>query len=84
MSDRAFARQLTLATLRWNLTQEARKARVQILRDGLTPTYPTLRHYLALAVERARPRSSIVPWHLPDEVVSRMIGVVVNEETDRD
>jgi hypothetical protein len=84
MSDPVFERQLMLAILRGNLTREAHKARAQILRDGLTPSYSVLRHYIVQALERAKPRSSIIPWHLPDEVVTRMVGFVVNEQADRD
>jgi hypothetical protein len=39
----------------------------------------TLRDDLIFEVARAHPRSLLVPWHVSDEIVEQMIGVVVTD-----
>jgi hypothetical protein len=76
---REFDRLMILACLRWNLTQLAQGFVNDVAAESKTATRQQVEHYLALEVARARPRSTIVPWHLPQAVVDRAITLVAKE-----
>jgi hypothetical protein len=78
-ADRDFERQMLLARLRGNLMNEAIHAVEAHRRDGVEPNFENLVTALTFAVAKANPRSSIVPWHLPDQIVLKMIHVVAGD-----
>jgi hypothetical protein len=77
--DAEFDKQMLLARLRWLLTNEARWVVQRLRRDGISPTAESIASGLLIAVGTARPRSRLVPWHLHDATVEKMIAIVANE-----
>jgi hypothetical protein len=77
MTAREFEHRMLLARLRWLLTDEARRIALRLEQDGAL-TAENLAPMLMLAVTRVRPRSRLVPWHLSNAIVERMVGVVAN------
>jgi hypothetical protein len=43
----------------------------------------TLRDQLVLAIANARPRSRLIPWHLTDRVVERIVDAVVADVNEK-
>lgn len=74
--DRKFDASMTVARCRWNLTLEAERLTRQMLLEGSFRA-PALRDQLLLAIAHARPRSRLIPWHLTDRVVERIVNAVV-------
>jgi hypothetical protein len=68
-----------LAHLRGLLTTEAHVVAYRLRREGLAPTAENIATALVLAVGTARPRSRLVPWHLDDVVVEKMIAIVSDD-----
>jgi hypothetical protein len=64
-----------LAHLRWNLAVEAGRIIDQLRVEGVEITSGLVADSLMFAVARARPRSHLVPWHLADSTVARMIPI---------
>jgi hypothetical protein len=71
--DLVFERQLLLARLRGNLEREALQCAAELRREGLPLSAENLEFRLLQRVASGRPRSRIVPWHLPDSVVAAAI-----------
>jgi hypothetical protein len=78
MADPDFEARMLLAHLRWLLTDEAHSIVQRLERDGIPLGVENIAPMLMLAVRRARPRSRLVPWHLSNAVVERMIRVVTD------
>jgi len=76
--DLDFERQVLLANLLNNLVQAAHDAAEELRRDGIAVGAENLKSALMFAIVNARPRSSIVPWHLPDSIVEKTIYVAIN------
>ena len=74
--DRHFEAAMLVARCRWNLTLEARGLTTRMLADG-SFSGPALRDQLLLAIAHARPRSRLIPWHLSDGVMERIVNAVV-------
>lgn len=74
--DRAFDRQMILARLRWNLCKEAEAVVADLNRQSIPIDVGTIEIMLAKRVSEVRPRSVIVPWHVSEQIVDRMIHVV--------
>ena len=72
---RQFDRHMIVARVRWLLQQEARAI---LLQQG-NLTAGGLRDQLVFSVGRARPRSRLVAWNLPDSGVEAIIGAVVRD-----
>jgi len=75
--DRDFERRILLARLLSNLVQAAHDGAEDLRRDELTVTPENLKSALIFAVVNARPRSSLVPWNLPDSIVEKTIPVAI-------
>jgi len=74
---------MLLARLRGNLEDAARTVEARLYRDGVEVNAESLSAALILHLARVQPRSAIVPWHLPDKVVLKMIAVVAAELAGR-
>ncbi len=74
--DRDFELRMLIARCRWLLTLEARGIAARLLADNSFHVQ-LLRDELLLTVARSNPRSRLIPWHLTDRVVERIIKVVV-------
>lgn len=77
--DAEFYKRMLLARLRWLLINEAAVIASRLQRDGITLTTESLAITLMQAVGSARPRSLLVPWHLDDATVERMVRVVSDD-----
>ena len=77
--DREFEAALIIARTRWNLTLEARTFAHRLARNGETITAEMIRDGLIAAVANAKPKSSIVAWHLPDDAVIEIIDQVAKD-----
>jgi hypothetical protein len=75
--DLEFERRVLLGHLLHNLVQAAHDAAEEFRRDGIAVTHENLRSAVMIAVVNARPRSTVVPWNLPDSVVEKTIPVAV-------
>jgi hypothetical protein len=74
--DLKFDASMVIARCRWSLALEADALTRRMLADGsFSPL--ALSDQLALAIAKARPRSRLIPWHLTDPVVERIINAVV-------
>jgi len=73
--DRAFAAAMIIARCRWLLTLEARGIATRLLADG-SFSGQLLCDELLLAIVH-KPRSRLIPWHLSDRVVERIVDAVV-------
>lgn len=82
--DRDFDRKMLLARLRWNLLCRCPIAANQLRREGIDVRPDGLSDQLLFRVANARPRSAIVPWHVPDDAVLAMIPLVVREFLSED
>ncbi len=78
MSDGDFEQRMLLARLRGLLTTEAKYLVRKMKKEGMSLAVENISSGLMLAVARAQPRSRLVPWHLPDSVVEKMIRVVAS------
>jgi hypothetical protein len=70
---------MVLARLRWLLIKEGAQVEQRLRREGLTLCVQNIATGLLLAAGSAKPRSRLVPWHLDDTTVEKMIGVVARE-----
>ncbi|HUY28172.1 MAG TPA: hypothetical protein VMV27_12200 [Candidatus Binataceae bacterium] len=68
--DHDFERKMLLAHLRANLDREALRCVAELRRDALPVNPANVEFRLSQRIVNARPRSAIVPWHLPDEIVA--------------
>ena len=68
---------MVVARCRWNIALEADVLTRAMLADGRFSRL-ALRDQLSLAIANARPRSRLIPWHLANEVVERILNVVVD------
>lgn len=72
-ADRAFDRRMFLARLRGNLEPVALQAETGMRREGVPVTPDNLALRMQDVIARTKPRSRIVPWHLPTEIVDAAI-----------
>lgn len=71
--------EMAVARTRWLLLLEARSI-VRALRHSDDPvTRELLMHHLGLAILHARPRSKLIAWHLPSDVVDEIVRRVAAE-----
>ncbi len=76
---RKFDELMLIARPRSNLTKLARQAAGELCAQGIQP-YPQILHDTMLSrVANARPRSAIIPWHLPDAIVQQVAWLVAND-----
>jgi hypothetical protein len=75
---RQFAAAMVVAQCRWLLTLEARGIATKLLIDD-SFSAQLLRDQLLIAIAHAKPRSRLVPWHLNDAAVEKVIGAVVHD-----
>ena len=69
---------MVVARCRWLLTLEARGIATRLVADG-SFNAQLLQHQLLFAIAHAKPRSRLIPWHLNDTAVERIIVAVVAE-----
>jgi hypothetical protein len=74
--SRILERRILLARLRWNLMSASRSLIRDLRRDGIEVHARNVESALILHVASTRPRSAIVPWHMPDEIVLKVIRIV--------
>jgi hypothetical protein len=75
--DTEFEQRILMARLRWLLTNEGKSIVRRFESEGaLTLTVGDIAPMLMLAVAKSQPRSRLVPWHLSNAVVERMVQVV--------
>jgi hypothetical protein len=82
--DRDFERQTLIARLRWNLERPALQIAGELRRDGLSVSAVNIETKLVANIANAKPRSAIVPWHLPDSVVlaiTRLVAAKLAEQS---
>ena len=77
--DRAFERRMLIARLRWQLERAALSITGELRRDGLNVSAVNIEGGLITRVANAQPRSSFIPWDLPDSVVLATIRAVAAE-----
>jgi hypothetical protein len=77
--DRVFDRRMFLARLRGNLEPVALQAEASMRREGLPVTSDDLALRMQDVIARTQPRSRIVPWHLPTEIVDAAIERTARE-----
>lgn len=68
---------MLLARLRGNLVDAAHELAEKLRRDDCPVTGETIRDAIIFETARAIPRSVLIPWHLTDDVIEPMIGIVV-------
>ena len=69
---------MVVARCRWLLTLEARGIATRLVADS-SFSAQLLSDELLLAIARAKPRSQLIPWHLADRVVERIVAAVVQD-----
>ena len=79
VADRVFDRRMFLARLRGNLEPVALQAEASMRREGLPVTPDNLALRMQDVIARTKPRSRIVPWHLPTEIVDAAIEWTARE-----
>jgi hypothetical protein len=70
---------LLLARLRWNLERLALRAEARMRREGGSVTADGLALAMVTELGRTQPRSTVVPWHLDQNVVEAAIEKVAAE-----
>jgi len=81
-SDGALDAVTVIARCRWNLTLEARGLATRMIADGAFNAQ-TLRDQVVRAIANARPSSRLIPWHLTDRVVERIVDAVVADVSEK-
>jgi hypothetical protein len=79
VADRVFDRRMLIARLRGNLEPVALQAEASMRREGLPVTPDNLALRMEDVIARTKPRSRIVPWHLPTEIVEAAIERTARE-----
>jgi hypothetical protein len=79
VTDRVFDRRMFLARLRGNLEPVALQVEASMRREGLPVTPDNLALRMQDVIARTKPRSRIVPWHLPTEIVGAAIEWTARE-----
>jgi len=74
--DRDLERQMLIARLLWNLETLAPRVAGELRRDSLSLSAMNIETRLIGHISNAKPRSVIVPWHLPESVVLATTRVV--------
>jgi len=69
---------MLVARCRWLLTLEARGIATRLVADG-SFNAQLLQHQLLLVIADAKPRSRLIPWHLNDTAVEKVIDAVVRD-----
>ncbi len=69
---------MIVARCRWLLTLEGRGIATRLVAEGCFSAQ-LLSGELLLAIARAKPRSRLIPWHLADRVVDRIVVAVVRD-----
>jgi len=75
---RQFDAAMIVSRCRWLLTLEARGIATRLVADG-SFNAQLLQHQLLFAIAHAKPRSRLIPWHLSDRVVERIVAAVVQD-----
>lgn len=78
-TDLDFERRMLLARLRSNLMDECPAAVEELRRGNLKISVENVETQLLFCVAHVRPCSALVPWHLPDSIVDKMIHFVARD-----
>jgi hypothetical protein len=82
--DRDLERQMLIARLLWNLERLVLQIAGELRRDSLSVSAVNIETRLIGHIANAKPRSVIVPWHLPESVVlatTRVVAIKLAEKS---